>query len=149
MAILPILVLVPSSRNHQHISHTQDRRGCFGMEIQVTTGSGQQKLMRDLRIGDEVLSDGTGRLTKFVGWMEYSSNAQSDILFINIYLINNRMPQILQRYHVGSRVDGPPQVTVASSFLIILLQKSSSPLQVPISNPLLSCSVPSQVSRCS
>ena len=21
------------------------------------------------------------------------------------------MPQILQRYHVGSRVDGPPQVT--------------------------------------
>ena len=32
-----------------------------------------------------------------------------------------------------------PQVTVASSFLIILRQKSSSPLQVPISNPLLSC----------
>ena len=28
-----------------------------------------------------------------------------------------------------------PQVTVASSFLIILLQKPSSPLQVPISNP--------------
>ena len=28
-----------------------------------------------------------------------------------------------------------PQVTVASSFLIILRQKSSSPLQVPISNP--------------
>ena len=28
--------------------------------------------------------------------------------------------------------------TVAPSFLIILLQKSSSPLQVPISNPLLS-----------
>ena len=31
------------------------------------------------------------------------------------------------------------QYTVASSFLIILLQKSSSPLQVPISSPLLSC----------
>merc|ERR1712026_158038 len=58
-------------------------------------------------------------------------------LFINIYLINNRMLQILQIYHAGSRVDGPSQVTVASSFLIILLQKSSSPLQVPISNPLL------------
>ena len=40
-------------------------------------------------------------------------------LFINIYLINNRMLQILQRYHAGSQVDGPPQVTVASSFLII------------------------------
>ena len=70
-------------------------------------------------------------------------------LFINIYLINNRMLQILQIYHAGSRVDGPSQVTVASSFLIILLQKSSSPLQVPISNPLLSCTVPSQISRCS
>ena len=33
-------------------------------------------------------------------------------LFINIYLINKRMLQILQRYHVGSRVDGPPQVTL-------------------------------------
>ena len=39
-------------------------------------------------------------------------------LFINIYLINNRMLQILQRYHAESWVDGPPQVTVASSFLI-------------------------------
>ena len=56
------------------------------------------------------------------------------------------MLQILQIYHAGSRVDGPSQVTVASSFLIILLQKSSSPLQVPISNPLLSCFVPSQIS---
>ena len=46
------------------------------------------------------------------------------------------MLQILQTYHAGSRVDGPPQVTVAPSFLIILLQKSSSPLQVPISSPL-------------
>ena len=45
-------------------------------------------------------------------------------LFINIYLINNRMLQILQIYHAGSRVDGPPQVAVAPSFLIILLQKS-------------------------
>ena len=59
------------------------------------------------------------------------------------------MLQILKRYHAGSRVDGPPQVTVAPSFLIILLQKSSGPLQVPISSPLLSCTVPSQISRLS
>ena len=45
------------------------------------------------------------------------------------------MLQILQTYHARSRVDGPPQVTVAPSFLIILCQKSSSPLQVPISSP--------------
>ena len=45
-------------------------------------------------------------------------------LFIYLHLlnlINNRMLQILQRYHAESRVDGPPQVTVAPSFLIILL----------------------------
>ena len=33
------------------------------------------------------------------------------------------MQQILQTYHAGSQVDGPPQVTVAPSFLIILLHE--------------------------
>ena len=39
---------------------------CFGWDSLVTTGSGQ-KLMRDLEIGDEVVSDQTGTLTEFVG----------------------------------------------------------------------------------
>ena len=56
--------------------------GCFGMETLVTTGSGEQKLMRDLRIGDEVLSDGTGSLTKFIGWMDRGSNKETDMILI-------------------------------------------------------------------
>ena len=31
---------------------------------------------------------------------------EGSYLFIYIYLINNRMLQILQKYHAGSRVDG-------------------------------------------
>ena len=38
---------------------------CFGFETLVTTSSGNQKLMRDLRIGDEVLSH--KGMTKFIG----------------------------------------------------------------------------------
>ena len=113
MAILPILVLVSSSRNHQHISHTQDRRGCFGMETQVTTGSGQQKLMRDLRIGDEVLSDGTGRLTKFVGWMEYSSNAQSDM--IEVETEDGEHLTLTGTHNVFYYEDGKPTPTYAKN----------------------------------
>ena len=56
--------------------------GCFGMETLVTTGSGEQKLMRDLRIGDKVLSDGTGSLTKFIGWMDRGSNKETDMILI-------------------------------------------------------------------
>ena len=37
---------------------------CFGIDTLVTTGSGKQKLMKDLRIGEEVLSDETGSMTK-------------------------------------------------------------------------------------
>ena len=70
--------------------------------------------------------------------------------FIYLHLLNQKQNATnITRYHAGSRVDGPPQVTVAPSFLIILLQKSSGPLQVPISSPLLSCTVPSQISRLS
>ena len=51
--------------------------------------------------------------------VEDAVKGYSIFLFINIYLINNRMLQILQRYHAGSRVDGPPQVTVAPSFFFV------------------------------
>ena len=48
----------------------------------MTTGSGEQKLMRDLKIGDEVVSDPTGTLTEFVGWMELDSNNRVKFLEI-------------------------------------------------------------------
>ena len=50
-------------------------------------------------------------------------------LFIYLHLlnlINNRILQILQRYHAGSRVDGPPQVTVVCLLVCQLLSHSVS-----------------------
>ena len=56
---------------------------CFGYESLVTTGSGEQKLMRDLKIGDEVVSDQTGALTEFVGWIQLERNGRVKFLEIN------------------------------------------------------------------
>ena len=53
---------------------------CFGMDTLVTTSSGNQKLMKDLKIGEEVLSDETGRLTKFIGWIELNSNTKNKMI---------------------------------------------------------------------
>ena len=56
--------------------------GCFGLKSLVTTETGEQKPMRDLRVGDSIVSDEKGSLTKFVGWMELSSNIETDFLVI-------------------------------------------------------------------
>ena len=56
--------------------------GCFGLDTLVTTSSGNQKLMKDLKIGEEVLSDETGRLTKFIGWMELSRDTKTKMIEI-------------------------------------------------------------------
>ena len=48
----------------------------------MTTRSGQQKLMRDLRIGDEVVSDERGSLTKVLGWIELNSKKKVSFLEI-------------------------------------------------------------------
>ena len=56
--------------------------GCFGLDTLVTTSSGNQKLMKDLKIGEEVLSDETGRVTKFIGWMELSRNTKTKMIEI-------------------------------------------------------------------
>ena len=51
--------------------------GCFALDSLVTTDAGKQKLMKDLEIGEEVLSDETGSFTKFIGWMEMSKNTKN------------------------------------------------------------------------
>ena len=56
--------------------------GCFGLDTLVTTSSGNQKLMKDLKIGEEVLSDETGRVTKFIGWMELSRDTKTKMVKI-------------------------------------------------------------------
>ena len=48
----------------------------------MTTGDGGQKLMRDLKIGDEIVSDQTGSLTRFLGWMELNKKKKTEFLEI-------------------------------------------------------------------
>ena len=61
-------------------SEVDDSDGCFGMDTLVTTSSGNQKLMRNLKIGEEVLSDEAGGVTKFIGWMELNSNIKTKMI---------------------------------------------------------------------
>ena len=54
--------------------------GCFGLDTLVTTSSGNQKLMKDLKIGEEVLSDEKGSMTKFIGWIELNSKTKNKMI---------------------------------------------------------------------
>ena len=54
--------------------------GCFALDTLVTTGSGEQKLMRDLKIGDEVVSDETGAVTQFIGWLDLSRDKKTKMV---------------------------------------------------------------------
>ena len=56
--------------------------GCFGPDTLVTTSSGNQKLMKDMKIGEEVLSDETGRVTKFIGWIDFSRDTKTKMIEI-------------------------------------------------------------------
>ena len=56
--------------------------GCFALDTLVTTGSGEQKLMRDLKIGDEVVSDETGAVTQFIGWLDLSRDKTTKMIEI-------------------------------------------------------------------
>ena len=58
---------------------------CFGIDTLVTTGSGKQKLMKDLRIGEEVLSEETGSMTKVLGWIELNFKRQVSFLKIKTH----------------------------------------------------------------
>ena len=55
---------------------------CFSLDSVVTTDSGKQKPMKDLEIGEEVLSDETASFTKFIGWMEMNKNTKVEMLEI-------------------------------------------------------------------
>ena len=83
---------------------------CFGWDSLVTTGSGQ-KLMRDLEIGDEVVSDQTGTLTEFVGWMELDSN--NIVKFLEITTEDGEELTLTETHNVFYYEDGKPTPTFA------------------------------------
>ena len=86
---------------------------CFGYESLVTTGSGEQKLMRDLKIGEEVVSDGTGTLTKFVGWMELDNNNR--VKFLEIKTDDGEELTLSETHNVFYYEDGKPVAIFAKN----------------------------------
>ena len=77
----------------------------------MTTGSGDQKLMRDLRIGEEVVSDQTGTLTEFVGWMELDSSNR--VKFLEIMTEDGEELTLTDTHNVFYYEDGKPTPTYA------------------------------------
>ena len=90
-----------------------DGCNCFGYETYVTTGSGEQKLMRDLRIGDEVVSDETGTLTKFIGWLELNFN--KNVEFLEIKTEDGEELIMTETHIVFYYQDGKPTSTYAKN----------------------------------
>ena len=84
---------------------------CFGYESLVTTGSGEQKLMRDLKIGDQVVSDQTGSLTPFLGWLELNSKQKVD--FLEIKTEDGEELVMTETHIVFYYEDGKPTSTYA------------------------------------
>ena len=79
---------------------------CFGLDTLVTTGSGKQKLMRDLKIGQEVLSDETGRMTKVLGWLEL--NYKERVSFLEIKAHDGEELIMTETHIVFYYEDGEP-----------------------------------------
>ena len=38
--------------------------------------------MKDLSVGEEVMADGEGAITRFLGWMERNTNKETDFILI-------------------------------------------------------------------
>ena len=67
--------------------------------------------MRDLRIGDEVVSDQTGTLTEFVGWMELDSSNR--VKFLEIMTDDGEQLTLTETHNVFYYEDGKPTPTFA------------------------------------
>jgi len=56
---------------------------CFGPDATVLLKSGKEKLMKDLKIGEEVMSDDEGGVTEFIGWLQKESKVEAEYLRIS------------------------------------------------------------------
>ena len=64
----------------------------------MTNGFGEAKLMRDLVIGDQVVSDEKGTLTTFIGWMEL--NRDTETLFLEIETSDGEQLTLTESHNV-------------------------------------------------
>ena len=74
-------------------------------------GYGEEKLMRDLVIGDEIVSDEKGTLTKFIGWMELNRNTET--VFLEIETFDGEKLTLTESHNVFFYKKGQPTPTYA------------------------------------
>ena len=108
---VPRNIVMGMSSARKRSRSSSSRGGCFGYESLVTTGSGEQKLMRDLKIGDEVVSDQTGTLTEFVGWIQLERNNR--FKFLEIQTEDGEELTLTETHNVFYYEDGKPTPTFA------------------------------------
>ena len=65
--------------------------------------------MRDLRIGDQVVSDDSEKLTTFLGWLEL--NSKEDIVFLEIQTEDGEKLIMTETHIVFYYEDGKPSPT--------------------------------------
>ena len=74
-------------------------------------GYGEEKLMKDLEIGEEVVSDEKGTLTKFIGWMELNRNTET--VFLEIETFDGEKLTLTESHNVFFYIKGQPTPTYA------------------------------------
>ena len=74
-------------------------------------GYGEEKLMKDLEIGEEVVSDEKGTLTKFIGWMELNRNTET--VFLEIETFDGEKLTLTESHNVFFYNKGQPTPTYA------------------------------------
>ena len=91
------------------------RKKCFGFDTLVTNSYGELKLMRNLKIGDEVVSDEKGTLTKFIGWMELNRHTETE--FIEIETLDGEKLILTESHNVFFYKNGKSTPTYASNLI--------------------------------
>jgi len=81
----------------------------------VTNSFGVVKLMRNLKIGDEVVSDEKGTLTKFIGWMELDRHTETE--FLEIETLDGEKLILTESHNVFFYKNGKSTPTYASNLI--------------------------------
>ena len=93
----------------------QKRKKCFGFDTLVTNSYGELKLMRNLKIGDEVVSDEKGTLTEFIGWMELDRHTEAE--FLEIETLDGEKLILTESHNVFFYKNGKSTPTYASNLI--------------------------------
>jgi len=91
---------------HEDTGVIDKKRCCFAMDVKVMLKSGKEKLMKDLNIGEEVMSDDQGGVTKFLGWLDKHSD--------------------WKRYFLKITTNGGDQLTLTGNHIVFYFNNNAS-----------------------